>query len=427
MPLSQPLKSSDLELKAELQLILNAIVEGLCGVDLDGNVTFCNEALLKMTGYRAEELIGSNLHEMVHHHRSDGTEYPVEDCALYQAIKARRSTHVTGEFYWRKNGSRFPNESWVHPLSQTLGRTAFVITIQDITEAQRDKEALRQSEEKFRRILAGVPDVAWTADQQGRMVYLSPKVETLFGFNKSELCAGDATLWLRRIHREDSSRVRKTYQDLFDKQMAFDQEYRFQRKDGSWIWLHSRAIRTHQENERLFADGVLSDITQRKRAETELQAKTAFLEAQANSTIDGVLVVDENDQRLLLNQKLIELFKIPPEIASNKNDRHLLDHVVTLIKDPESFLSRIEQLNQHPAETSRDEIELRDGMILDRYSSPVVGKNGVYYGRIWSFRDITERKRNEDTLQQLSMAVEQSPVSIVITDPQGSPDMRPRR
>src|SRR6185503_16790447 len=77
-------------------------------------------------------------------------------------------------------------------------------------------------------------------------------------------------------------------------------------------------------------------------------------------------------------------------------------------------------LNQYPAEISRDEIELRNGMILDRYSSPVVGKNGVYYGRIWSFRDITERKRNEDTLQQLSMAVEQSPVSIVITDPQGN-------
>jgi two-component system, NtrC family, sensor kinase len=420
MPLSQLLKSSDRELKGELHLILNAIVEGLCGVDVDGNVTFCNKALLEMTGYGPEELIGCNLHDTIHHHRSDGTRYPVQECAIYQSIRAHRSSHVKGEFYWRKNGSCFPTECWVHPLTQPLSRTAFVITIQDVTEAQRDKEALRQSEEKFRRILAGVPDVAWTADQQGRIVYLSPKVKTLFGFTKSELCAGDATLWLRRIHREDSSRVRKTYQDLFDKQRAFDQEYRFQRKDGSWIWVHSRAIRTHQENEHLFADGVLSDITRRKQAETELQTKTAFLEAQANSTIDGILVVDENDERLLLNQKLIELFKIPPQVASNKNDRHLLDHVVKLIKDPESFLSKIEYLNQHPAETSRDEIELRDGMILDRYSSPVVGKNGIYYGRIWTFRDITERKRNEDTLQQLSMAVEQSPVSIVITDPQGN-------
>ena len=63
---------------------------------------------------------------------------------------------------------------------------------------------------------------------------------------------------------------------------------------------------------------------------------------------------------------------------------------------------------------------MADGRIFDRYSSPVVGKNGSHYGRIWTFRDITERKRSEDTLQQLSAAVDQSPVSVVITDPQGN-------
>ena len=69
MPLSQLLKSFDSELKAELQVILNAIVEGLCGLDVQGNVTFCNDILLRMTGYRADEMIGSNLHELLHHSR----------------------------------------------------------------------------------------------------------------------------------------------------------------------------------------------------------------------------------------------------------------------------------------------------------------------------------------------------------------------
>ncbi len=59
-------------------------------------------------------------------------------------------------------------------------------------------------------------------------------------------------------------------------------------------------------------------------------------------------------------------------------------------------------------------------MTLDRYSAPVIDKAGVYYGRVWTFRDITERKRNADALRQLSLAVEQSPVSVVITDPQGN-------
>jgi len=68
----------------------------------------------------------------------------------------------------------------------------------------------------------------------------------------------------------------------------------------------------------------------------------------------------------------------------------------------------------------RDEIELKNGVILDRYSAPVVDKNGIYYGRIWNFRDMSEQKRNQEALQQLSLAVEQSPNSVVITDPQGN-------
>jgi PAS domain S-box-containing protein len=90
------------------------------------------------------------------------------------------------------------------------------------------------------------------------------------------------------------------------------------------------------------------------------------------------------------------------------------------MKDSESFLAKVNRLYKHPDETSRDEIELKNGMTLDRYSAPVIDKDGVHYGRIWTFRDITERKRNEDVLRQLSLAVEQSPVSVVITDPQGN-------
>lgn len=90
----------------------------------------------------------------------------------------------------------------------------------------------------------------------------------------------------------------------------------------------------------------------------------------------------------------------------------MLDFAVSLMRDPESFRARVEYLYRHPSETSRDEIELKNGVILDRYSAPVVDKNGICYGRIWSFRDMTEQKRNQEALQQLSLAVEQSPVRL---------------
>ncbi|MGC1451577.1 MAG: hypothetical protein WA830_16215 [Candidatus Sulfotelmatobacter sp.] len=142
----------------------------------------------------------------------------------------------------------------------------------------------------------------------------------------------------------------------------------------------------------LYADGFLSDITRRKQAEAELHSQTAFLEAQANSTIDGILVVNRCGQRLMQNERLGQLFHVPADLMADKDDGNMLKYVVTLIKDPEAFLAKVDHLYKHPDETSRDEIELESGMILDRYSSPVIDKNGVYYGRVWTFRDTPASK-----------------------------------
>jgi len=162
------------------------------------------------------------------------------------------------------------------------------------------------------------------------------------------------------------------------------------------------------------------EIAERKEAEAQLLSKTTFLEAQANSTIDGILVVDSNNRVILSNRRFEELFEFPQEVLESKNDEAALQHVVNKTKNPVQFLEKVRYLYDHKGETSRDEIEFLNGTVLDRYSSPVIDDAGTYYGRIWTFRDITQRKHHEDTLRQLSMAVEQSPVHIVITDPQGA-------
>ena len=97
----------------------------------------------------------------------------------------------------------------------------------------------------------------------------------------------------------------------------------------------------------------------------------------------------------------------------------MLAYLSTLVRDPEEFLAKANDLVRHRDRTGRDEIEMQNGMVVDRYSAPVLDKEGISYGRIWTFRDITERKRDEETLRQLSTAVEQSPVSVIITDSHG--------
>jgi PAS domain-containing protein len=74
--------------RLELSAILDAVVEGVCGLDGEGNATFCNKALARMTGYRVEEIVGKNRHELVHHSRPDGTRYPAEECAFRKAVAA---------------------------------------------------------------------------------------------------------------------------------------------------------------------------------------------------------------------------------------------------------------------------------------------------------------------------------------------------
>jgi two-component system cell cycle sensor histidine kinase/response regulator CckA len=140
------------------------------------------------------------------------------------------------------------------------------------------------------------------------------------------------------------------------------------------------------------------EIVEHKHTEQELRGKTAFLEAQVNSSIDGILVVDNQGKKVLQNQRMVDLWKMPREIAEESHDENRLKWITNMTRDPDSFSRKVAHLYSHPSEINREEIELKDGTILDRYSSSVVGIDGIDYGRIWSFRDITERKRIEAQL-----------------------------
>ncbi|MDR3457706.1 MAG: PAS domain S-box protein [Verrucomicrobiae bacterium] len=152
------------------------------------------------------------------------------------------------------------------------------------------------------------------------------------------------------------------------------------------------------------APGPRPTVVESARSKTDLAWKTAFLEAQVNSSLDGILVVDQQGKKILQNQRFTNLLKIPRHLADDEDDRKQLVWVTDTIKNPAQFLEKVAYLNSHTAEISRDEIELKDGTMLDRYSAPVVGPGGEYYGRIWTFRDVTKQRRVARELKQAKVA-----------------------
>jgi len=144
------------------------------------------------------------------------------------------------------------------------------------------------------------------------------------------------------------------------------------------------------------------DITEAKKVEEQLLWSKALLEAQVDSTLDGILIVDGDGNTILRNQPLIDLWGIPEAFALGSEKPLRLNLVTERVKNPEAFNQRVTHLYDHPDEISREEIELIDGTWLDRYSAPVRGRDGNYYGRIWTFRDITERKLAEFRLHRLN-------------------------
>ncbi len=168
------------------------------------------------------------------------------------------------------------------------------------------------------------------------------------------------------------------------------------------------------ENAKLYQTVQQSEVKEREKATqlaqslTDLQRTNAIFAAQQEASFDGILLIDENRQITTYNQRFGQVWQIPEALIQTRDDRQLLEFVFDQLSHPEDVLSAVEYLYDHPQETSYDEVYLKDGRILERYSAPVWSDSNDYYGRIWFFRDISDRKQAEIEIRHKSQELEQT-------------------
>lgn len=129
------------ESEEKMRLLLDSVPEAIYGIDAAGNCTFCNPAFLKMMGYEsAGDVVGKNVHKLIHHTRADGKPHPEENCQIYEAYRTGNGSHADDEIFWRGDGESLPVEYWSHPIRRDGQVVGAVVTFVDITERKRIEE-----------------------------------------------------------------------------------------------------------------------------------------------------------------------------------------------------------------------------------------------------------------------------------------------
>jgi len=240
------------ESEEKYRFLFASVPTGIGISDLDGNVLDVNRTMEQITGYSLDEYRSMNIRDIY--------AYPEDREEVIKALKEQG--RVLGwEHRVRAKDGRIRYLLVNTEVIERDGKKVLLTTSRDITEARKAEKALRESEHKYRTLVTNIPDVVWTSDSEGNATFISPNVEKIYGYTPQEIYEQRHRLWLGRVHPDDLRRVERAYRALLETDTQFDVEYRIQRKDGQWIWLHDRAIATYEKDGVKYADGIFTDIT----------------------------------------------------------------------------------------------------------------------------------------------------------------------
>jgi diguanylate cyclase (GGDEF)-like protein/PAS domain S-box-containing protein len=372
--------------------------------DTKGIIEYVNPKFTEVTGYTLEEAIGQN--PRILKSGEMGAEGYQE---LWETIRAGKEWR--GEFHnRRKNGELFWEFASISPIfAENHVIVGFVAVKEDITERKAMDEALRRSEEHYRLLAENVTDMISCHTPDGVYRYASPSCLSLTGYTPHELQGHQSYDF---IHPADLEHIRASHAMLLDVPATYTATYRVRHKNGTYIWVESsvHTLRHPDTGAVLEIIAVSRDVSERKHMETRLERSLAMLEATLESSADGILVIADNGSIVTYNHRFEEMWHLPDGWVALPTQAERFQLLVERVQDPDAFVRGVEALYHTPEELAFDTVVLHDGRIFERSSTPYRVDNTIA-GRVWNFRDVSERRRMEQELsqanQQLSHRVEE--------------------
>ena len=380
---------------------LASAVEGLLVVDRAGALTYANPAAERILGRPAAELTTRSLRGW-NATAVDGAPMRADELPVLRVMRTGENSATTEHCVRRPDGTTAVVSHTASLIRDPSGAVeGAVASLVDITDRPPAADVEPRTDLTFRAFVERSPDGV-ALHRHEKVVYANPALLVMLGYDSVDEIVGRSVIEF--IHPEDRAVVRERIRALREHNVEGPMmAERLIRRDGAIVDVEvaSRAIAYEGEATVL---AMVVDVSERKRILKELDNTVSMLRATLESTADGILVVDETGRITTYNTRFVEMWRIPPDIMAARDDGRAIAFVLDQLVDPAAFVARMGELYADATADSFDTISLLDGRCYERHSLPQrVGGRTV--GRVWSFRDVTARKRAEHEREGLMSAL----------------------